>query len=419
MHPRQELIELFSAFIQFEGDRFHGWVSDSRLRRNVQQCLKQNLSPQAPSTSESVWALYWYQRWVEEEASSRASLPLGHLSAYLQEPCYWTAVQATRKFTSIRYRLSDCFQIAIAEVHAVLERFQPRRGASLKSFAMIAFSSLLRDHLRQRQEASFCTNLGLLRKVSKKRLLEALKHAGLPASTIAQHSLAWMCFNTLYVQFSSTGTSQSSTVSREQWHSITDLYNTERLNQGDPSLPVGKPETIEHWLNQCANWVRAYLYPSVESLNAPKPGFAPGSEVQDDLSDSLHDSLLNEFIAQEELQERQQQKFQLHHEIVTTLKSLDVQSQELLRLYYQQGLTQQQIMQQLQMSQSTVSRRLTKARETLLTKLVQWSQEQLNSSPTPTLVKDISAALEEWLGVYYSGLNSVSSSKTAGKETES
>jgi len=34
MHPRQSIIEIFSTFLQFEGDRFHNWATDARLRRS-------------------------------------------------------------------------------------------------------------------------------------------------------------------------------------------------------------------------------------------------------------------------------------------------------------------------------------------------------------------------------------------------
>jgi RNA polymerase sigma factor (sigma-70 family) len=414
MRSRQDLIELFSAFVLLEANRFHGWAMDAKLRRNMQRCLNK-VSTQETSTSEFWWIHYWHHCWIQADGNAPSSLPLGHLSAYLQEPCYWVAHQAIGKFTSTQYGLSDYFQIAIAEVPTVLNRFQPDRGANLKTFANIAFSSLLKDHLRQRQEINFCTTMGLLRRVSKKRLLEALRQAGLATATMAQYRLAWMCFNALYVQ-PQTGTQQLPPFDRPLWMAIADLYNAERRNQLDPSVPDCTPEMMERWLNQCATWVRSYLYPAIESLNVPKAGTESGNEIQDTLSDPLQDSLLSELVVQEELQERQQQQSQLRDEIVRALATLEPQSQELLRLYYQQGLTQQQMMQALNLSQATVSRRLTKARETILIALVQWRQQTLNSSPDPNLIKDMSAALEEWLGVHYDVLKPFCSSETTGQE---
>jgi len=69
-------------------------------------------------------------------------------------------------------------------------------------------------------------------------------------------------------------------------------------------------------------------------------------------------------------------------------------------LVLQRGLTQQQIALQLQMKQYTVSRRLTKSRETLQA-LAQWSQQTLHISLSSNVLKNISAVLE-LLQNYYS-----------------
>lgn len=420
MRPRQDIIQLFSTFAQFDGDRVSRWVEDARLRRSMQRCLERSTSGQPVSAAEVGWSRYWHQHWIQStpqtgQPTQNPTLSFGHLAAYLQEPCYWAAAQTVRKFTSIQYSLADYFQIAIAEVRTVLMGFNPDRGANLKTFANIAFPRLLRDNLRQRQEMNLCTNLGLLRRISKKRLLEALTQAGLSAPERTQYQLAWTCFNALYVP-SQPGSSQLLTVDRSLWTAIADLYNQERRSRLEGSAPEGSSEAIERWLNQCAGWVRAYLYPPVESLNLPKAGVESGRERQDDLADPLQESLLAELIAQEDDQARQTQQADVRCAIVAALDALEPQSQEMLRLYYQQGQTQTQIMQHLQMSQATVSRRLTKAREALLLALVQWSQAQVNRTPTPSLIKELSAALEEWLEVYYGVPDPPSGSQPAGKE---
>jgi RNA polymerase sigma factor (sigma-70 family) len=395
MRSRQDIIELFSTFLQFETERLNRWAVDTRLRRNMQRCLEQ--SPAAP-VSEGFWAFYWYKNWqAAEKPANTFDLPSLHLSAYLQEPCYWAAQQTLKKFTNIQYKLPDYFQMAIAEVNTVLKGFNPDRGASLKTYAGIAFPGLLRDGLRQRHAVDLCTDWLLLRKVSKKRLTEALYDAGLPAATIPQYRLAWVCFKVQYVP--STPAEKLPKPDSAFWAAVAELYNAERQNQLiSPGSPL-TAETIERWLSQCAVWIRAYLYPSVASLNAPRPGLA--GEVQDDLPVLYSESLLTEMIAQEDAEARQMQRSQLSTILKTALEQLEPQSQQMIQLYYQQRLTQQQIMQQMAMSQASVSRRLSRARESLLKALVRWSQEVLNNSPTPTLIKSMSTALEEWLNVHY------------------
>lgn len=392
MRPRQEITEMFSTFVQLETDQFSKWLTDSKLRRSLQNCLG-NLA-EVP-TSENFWAFYWHKNW------RNSSNPLAgtHLSAYLQEPCYWAAYKTDRRFTNTQYGLADYFQMASAEVKTVLENFNPDRSSSLKAYASMAFPSLLKDILRQRKEADICTNWGLLRKVSKKQVLEALDNAGLSTMQIAQYRLAWTCFKELYIQNSSGGTNKLPEPDRNLWEAIADLYNTERRSQLTPPGSECNSQTIEQWLTKTAICVRAYLYRSVASLNVPKSG--EDSDQMSSLPDPTSESLMADMIAQEDDENRQHQLSQINAVLLTTLLSLDTQFQEILKLYYKQGFTQQQIIQQLQISQPTVSRRLIKARESLLEALIRWSQETLNISATSNLVKDMSTALEEWLRVRY------------------
>lgn len=397
MRPRQQIIELFSTFLQFEADRFDRWVTDVRLQRQMQQYLQQASEP----TSERFWLLYWYKHWqtameavssAETRRETRAEL---HLAAYLQEACYWAAYQTMRKFTDSQYRLSDCFQLAIAEVPAILKGFNPERGASLKTYAGMAFTSLLRDTLRQRQVIDLCTDWSLLRRVSKKRLLEALQAAGVSQTTMEQYRLAWTCFKTLYVP--NAPNEKLTKPEPSFWESMAKLYNAERQSQLVTPGSAITAATLERWIMQMANWVRSYLYPAIGSLNTPQFG-DDSTELQDTLG--VKDSLLNELIVQEEIDTRATQQAQLNQTLSTAITKLDPQAQNILQLYYQQGMTQQQIMREMAMSQASVSRRLSKSRETLLTAIVQWCQT-MNILPTPALIKEMSTALDEWLNAYY------------------
>lgn len=392
MRSRQEITEMFSTFAQLETDRFSKWLTDSKLRRSIQNCLAS--SAEVPA-SETFWALYWHKKW----RNCPSSLARMHLSAYLQESCYWAAYKTVTRFTNTQYGLADYFQMAIAEVQTILEEFNPDKSSSLKSFALMAFTSRLKDILRQRKEADICTNWGLLRKVSKKRVLKALQNAGLSILQIAQYRLAWTCFKELYVQNQSGGTNKLPEPDRNLWSAVANLYNTERQSQLTPPGSECNYQIIEEWLTKIAVCVRAYLYPPIASLNVPNS--SEDSSQMLDLPDPTSESLMAEMIAQEDTENRQNQLSHMNAVLLTALLSLDAHSQEILKLYYKQGLTQQQIIQQLQISQPTVSRRLIKARESLLATLIRWSQETLNISVTSNLVKDMSAALEEWLRVRY------------------
>ncbi len=391
MRPRQSLVDQFSAFLQLEADRVSGWVSDARLKRSMERCVAAQPAP----TGEEFWALYWHRAWRNQPSL----LAEGHLSAYVQEACYWAVQHIIRRRDSGQAQIADYFQIAIAELPKILKACDPEQRASLKTYSQVAFGNVIRDALRRQQELDICNDWALLLKLSRKRLFEALTAAGLPTPTITTYLLAWSCFETGYLASKTAKNRQLQRPDAATWAAIADLYNREWQQQQPTAVPENAA-TLEKWLLYCAKRARVYLYPAVASLNAPKAGYESG-EWQDDLPAGTDDSLLSSLIGQEERVHRQEQHQQISTILTTALAKIDAQALEILQLYYRQGLPQREIAQQLGMQQYTVSRRLTKARETLLLALTHWSQETLHISPTSDVVSSISAILEEWLQSYY------------------
>ncbi|MGB6299151.1 MAG: sigma-70 family RNA polymerase sigma factor [Rivularia sp. (in: cyanobacteria)] len=386
---------MFSTFAELEEDRFSKWLTDIRLHRNMQNCL--DSLPKAVK-EENYWALYWYKnlQCMKPEyrrISASNSLPRMHIQAYLQEPCYRASQKIVNFFTKSKYSVADYFQIANAEVEAILLDFNPSKSSGLKAYFTMAIKSRLRDILRQRKEADICTNWALLRKVSKKLFVESLENAGLSAKQVSQYRLAWTCFKQLYVQTQPGATASLPQPTAQLWEAIANLYNDNR-EQLTELTPLCTAPTIEKWLNQAIVYLRAYMFPQIKSLNTFKPDTDTNETL--DLPDLSSESLIADIITVEELQERENQISQMLSVLVRAFQTLDMKSQEVLRLYYQQEFTQQKIVQQMQISQPTVSRKLVKGREFLLETLVEWSQD-LNISVKPHQIKDMSIALEEWL----------------------
>jgi RNA polymerase sigma factor (sigma-70 family) len=386
MQPRVHILDLFSTFAQLEGDRFQQWRTHPRLRRNMQTCLAT-----ATDASEQVWVLYWCQNW-QQQASAVA---IAHLTAYLQEVCYWVANQIAHRSAAPHYTLADYFQIANSEIQPVLQKFCPDRGSRLKSYATLVLLNRLKDHLRQRRVVDICTDWSLLRQISKKRVGLVLEQAGLSQVEIAHYRLAWFCFQTLYLPTSTQATEQLPKPDGQLWVAIADLYNSQRQSLAMPGLSW-TPSQIESRLTKLAQWTRAYLYPAIASLNQTKAG-AESGEFQDDLTAGAESSLLDAAIQQEDRAQRTALHTQLHTVLEQGIQQLDPEIQAVLQLFYQQGLSQQELARRLQMSQPTVSRRLKKAEEKLLAALITWSQSQLNQFPNPDELKNITLLLREWL----------------------
>jgi RNA polymerase sigma factor (sigma-70 family) len=391
MLPRYDTVQIFSSFIQFDGDRFSGWAIDSRLRRN----MKQSLDNTSTDNSTIFWALYWHQVWQQQPKS----LAREHLAAYLQEVCFWSATKTIAGFNSSQYSVADCFQVAIARIDKVLKGFDRERGFNLKSYASITFANLIRELLRQKKEIDICSDWSLLRKLSQKRMIEALVNAGLAHETIERYVLAWNCLKTIYVPERSSSTRKLSKPDAETWLAIANLYDRERHTQLKQPTAAASSENLEQWLMICVRAVRSYLFPNVTSINQPRLGYETG-EIVDSLV-GANESLLVEMIAREEIEQRSQQHTDINQFLSATIERLKPEEQKLLKLYYALGLNQSEIARELDTKQYSISRKLSKVRKELLLALAQWSQSTMHISLTSDILDNISSLLEEWLANYY------------------
>ncbi len=390
MQARKTIIELFTTFLQFDSNKVIGWVTDGRLRRNIR-----NSQSSLPITedSEIFWVDHWYQIWL----NNPNSIAKGHLSAYLQETCYWVANKTVKNLYSTKYTVSDCFQMTIARIDKVLKGFKPQMGFSLKNYGSAIFSSELKELLRQEQEIDICTNWRLLRKLTQKRLTESLQNVGMNPKIVERYVLAWKCYQTLYTPTQPTGTRKLQKPSPQTWEAIAELYNSQRLKQLSPNTPVISAEIIEKWMIASAKAVRAYFYPTSVSLNAPKGDGETSRELIDDLPGYQQESPISQIVIREEQLDRQAQQEKIKGVLIAGLEALDEESRKIIELYYGSEFSQQQIAKELGIKQYNVSRRLSKARETLLYKLASYCKESLHISLNPPVIDYMNTLMKEWL----------------------
>ncbi len=293
MRPRRSILELFSTFLQFENDAARDWLSDARLRRSMQANLDQ---AERIETAETFWALYWHKLWQTKE-NPRAT---GHLAAYLQEVCYWSAQKLALNLSS-RASLADFFQIAIAKLARVLTGFNPQHSSGLKSYASLAFSNVIKDTLRLRQEVDVCTDWALLHKLSCKRFVESLQNFGFNATTIASYRLTWELFKLIHAptdgKIRKLGKPDAATFAE-----IAQQYNRDRISTLAPLSPPTTPALVEQWLINCGKAARSLLYPTLVSSDASK--LSQDGELLDDLEFTFQESSLMKVIAQEEEKSR-------------------------------------------------------------------------------------------------------------------
>jgi RNA polymerase sigma factor (sigma-70 family) len=394
MRQRKDLIEIFSAFLQFENDRVQGWAIDPRLHRSMTRTRQSE-----PSGSEDFWLVYWLQQYAQGSDTTSPVLrhAIGHLSAYLQETCFWAVNRVMPRIGSIQMNVSDGFQVAIADVPRLLAAFDSSKLTTLKAYANTVFSNCLRDYLRQRREIDFCSDWGLLQKISRKRLLDALRANNFDEVMCQRYYLAWKALTSHHSAEKSPKLRKIAAPDAATWQLIEQSYNREC--QEFPQLTAATGKELEKWLLDAAKKVRSYLYPTVNSLNVKK-----GDDTEAELEADLVGEDLSPMMAMEEEEtraERQSQRGQMVDVLHDAIASLDEPSRRLLTLYYRDRATQQKIAQELGLPQYTVSRKLSRTRETLLKTLLAWGQNTLHIPPTSDVVASISPLLEEWLESFY------------------
>jgi len=391
MSLRHNLVNLFSTFLELDEEQFQSWVTSPKLRRNLEAHLTE-----ISENSEQFWAYYWHQSWKTQ--TSR--LAREHLSAYLQEPAYWAAHHITHRFSHLHYGLADCFQSAIAQLDTVLKGFNPNHNRTLKSYARAIFNSTIKGILRQRQEADICSDWGLLRKLSHKRVTEALEQQAFSPTCIAAYTLAWQGFQKIYAPHSRQGTRQLSKPDPETWRVIAQYYNQHCHISATALEPVTDEQVLEEWLQKVAQAARSDLYPTVRSTDQPASD-GDRRTVAETLPDPKGNPPLKAMISEEERQTRQTQWLQMSLVLQEAIGKLHTQQKVLLDYYYTQGYTQTEIAHALNTQQYTVSRQLNNIRKTLLSAIAQWSRNQLYISLDSNQLKQMSGALEEWLTTHY------------------
>ncbi|MBE9113180.1 sigma-70 family RNA polymerase sigma factor [Nodosilinea sp. LEGE 07298] len=386
MQLRTTVIDLFSTFIRFSGDRFDGWVSDWRLKKGMADHLTQ--SDQA-SQSEVFWALYWHKHW---QAHAQAE---AHLHAYLQEPCYWATQRITQRFAYGLWTLADGFQTAIAHTPSILKRYRPDYGSDLRAYAQAAFGNVIRNQLRQQHEANICSDWGLLRRLSQTQLQRSLLAAGVAQTESA--ILVWQCFKAVCQPDPQRSVRALPPPTADQLAQMAERYNRQRV-QLSPMPARLRAEDLMASLQQVVQAARAYLAPTVVSLNQPQFDQA-GPEPLDTLSDG--DGPMQRLLAEEAYAEQQRRVQQLEAVLGGAIAAIAPADQTLLRLYYREDLTQAAIAQQLQIQQYQVSRRLSRVRQRLLVDVARWSQKTLHIDLDSTVLASMSDAIHEWLQRHY------------------
>lgn len=381
MKKRENLVEKFSTFLNFincNDSSIAVWETNPKLVTNMKQ-----LCDLDPSAKEEFWAQYWLKEALQENQNE---LALGHLSAYLEETCYWIALTKAQQLANSDFSWMDCFQLArtvVAQPAKLFAKYDSTRSR-LKTYAQLKLGTEISEFIRVRREKTKYSEAALLRSLTKISLKQALAKVGFPKEQLSRYLLAWNCFKEIYTPTKAAGTQRLEWPEPEQLKAIAKRYNQLRLCHQLESAVTS--QTLEALLKSCVKAVRDNIAPSIHSLDDSNlPLAAPDDDI-------------------EEIELRSQEWHQINSLLSDTFASLSNDYQKMLELEHGLAIKQADIGKAFNLKQYQVSRQLDKAKRVLLKALTDWSQQRLNISLSPQQIAALSPEIDGWLRWYCQSL---------------
>lgn len=388
LKPRKEVIEQFSEFLDLKENSSSyitiPWRRILPLKNNMQRHMK---SCSANGTS------YWLKYWWQEACFSNSTCAKYHLSASLEEACYWVTKRIHKQLCPQDKSLFDYFQITryAALTPQIFSKYQDSRGMQLKTYLQSQVERFLLKVAWQGKEEANYSNWGLLRNKSKKFTQNALIQAGIKEQQQYRCMLALQCFREIYTPREQRGQLQEPT--SEELTAFAELYNQLR----SPQEPAVNGDDIKTLLNICINTARASnASPLLFSHNAPNYS---GEDIEHLSNEHLRSPTPD--ISQEQVQQEERAQ-QIKAVLAEAIKALPKSGQTMLQLWHGLRLTQTDIGKLTSLRQYQVSRQLKHHKRLLLNALAEWSRTQMEIELNVEKINELQGALDEWLDWYYS-----------------
>jgi RNA polymerase sigma factor (sigma-70 family) len=415
LQPRINLAEKFTTFLDIYSNNSSSlrWLRDRELSDNFQK--NYNL---IPKDSEEFWIQYWLEKNQQQNLNPLAHK---HMASYLEETAYWVAKKQASNYSSFNYSWQDLMQVARINLFnqekfsKLFDKYDSERG-SITKLAKYKLGTVIYDFIHIGVEKRKYSDAALLRVVTPTLLRESLINADIKDTDknkkLSQSLLAWYCFKEIYTPKQLTGTQRLEWANQEQLELITNRYN-QLLSKPQQGINSGRSnkwlqscvaalhntainsETLNKSLLTCVKALRHDISLTIESLD--KPLGRPSDETQITLGDTLE---ANNFDDHEEEELQNQEWNEIQNIFINSYNQLSKEEQKMLQLKLGLSLAQEYIGVAFSIEQSTVSRRLNKAKRLILTDVVKESLQKFNVTPTNKM-DDISQAVDACLVQYF------------------
>lgn len=377
MQKRHAIIAKFTTFYQVTTTG--RWIVDPVLQDNMNRLVTQYLHQ-----DEKFWVIHFL------EASRSDSLAVKHLRAYLEEPCYWGAIEAFRYFTNFGDTQLDYWQIArTIDPVKLLKPYAPEKGIPPQAYAQLRLRYAIFNVIRQGKEIERSSDWGVLFKTGKKALSGYLQEAGFSQAQQSQYLLAWQGFKAVYAPNPRQGNRKLPPPTPEQLEAIADYYHQQ------PIIATESPvsgQQIKEWLTTCIRVVREATSVQFYSLDVDETVF----------QSTIADYSENQAEREVESSQNQQQWQEIRAVLEKASANLSDDAQKMLILEYGlTGFNQTEIAKLFGIQQYQVSRQLKRYKRPLIEALIEWSKSQLGVTLSVDAIDDLSKQLEQWLIAYY------------------
>ncbi|MGB3205760.1 MAG: sigma-70 family RNA polymerase sigma factor [Crinalium sp.] len=407
-------IEKFSSFVeayQTEGRQQIQWRKDLNLRKNFateQKKIQQNIIVD----EENFWAEYWLQA-LKTDGKNR--LARNHISAYLEEACYWAAKKSLDRYQLLSISKEEAFwhyfqtaqekTINSEKLLKIVNKFEPGNfNSSLKNYIEYRLKSAIIDAIYKEYRVGKYSDWGLLKRLTQRRLQDALKSVGCFEPEVSRYCLAWKnCFLEIYTPTQRDKSSRrlpQPTV--EQFQIMAELYNQMRVSPLVSREIASSPEldatSFEKWMKVCIKAARSY--------ETPKNPLDYSEPIDESNLDSMLSSSNEEpFLHTTWVIELNEAKRQVQSLLLEEFNALESERQKILKLWYGFKLTQKEIASLLNIRQYTVSRYIDQDKRKMLrivVRVVQRSKDNSNEKiqPNSEQIERLMNPLEEWLTQY-------------------
>jgi RNA polymerase sigma factor (sigma-70 family) len=364
------------------------WQNHAELKRNFelyQEC-NQTFSQlcSQPNQTKNI-AEFWRQIAIEPslsvqdwEPENRKTLALQHLASYFEKDCYYAAIKVGSKS-------SDCFweeylycaRVFICNYENFIKLLQSYNVSYPASLDTYIQQSLIKNI---QASISKFSRWRLLTHESDKYLREALQRAGNQEPNISQFIFARKYFKQVYL-FNKVNNpairkpgQKWPNADREDFHAAAECYNAEKSLPSAPhEVSAGlsiNGEQMQAWMKICIAALQHYPK-SINSQYSIEALQEQGYEEFLDKSQLENANIAkakNSGTAVRKLLNRTDSAFRKQ------LESLKPDQHKILLLYYGAGFKQKQLAIQLNLNQSSISRRLDALKIQLLQTMVEMSQ---------------------------------------------